>query len=138
MEVEFDTVNNNFVVKSGTTGESLRANSAVGVTAAQNESSIAVGRYGLTETGARDSTDDAQYAFNKIGKGTAQILGFPRDGIEGYTKATGLVSKPAVAVGGEALMNMEQAFQVTALAGENIVNVVVNGVSASIVLPEGN
>ena len=138
MEVEFDTVNNNFVVKSGTTGESLRANSAVGVTAAQNESSIAVGRYGLTETGAKDSTDDAQYAFNKIGKGTAQILGFPRDGIEGYTKATGLVSKPAVAVGGEALMNMEQAFQVTALAGENIVNVVVNGVSASIVLPEGN
>ena len=138
MEVEFDTVNNNFIVKSGTTGESLRANSAVGVTAAQNESSIAVGRYGLTETGARDSTDDAQYAFNKIGKGTAQILGFPRDGIEGYTKATGLVSKPAVAVGGEALMNMEQAFQVTALAGENIVNVVVNGVSASIVLPEGN
>jgi len=138
MEVEFDTVNNNFIVKSGTTGESLRANSAVGVTAAQNESSIAVGRYGLTETGARDSTDDAQYAFNKIGKGSAQILGFPRDGIEGYTKATGLVSKPAVAVGGEALMNMEQAFQVTALAGENIVNVVVNGVSASIVLPEGN
>ena len=68
MEVEFDTVNNNFIVKSGTTGESLRANSAVGVTAAQNESSIAVGRYGLTETGARDSTDDAPYAFNKIGK----------------------------------------------------------------------
>ena len=138
MEVEFDTVNSNFVIKSGTTGESLRANSAVGVTSAQNESSIAVGRYGLTETGARDTTDDAQYAFNKIGKGTAQILGFPRDGIEGYTKATGLVSRPAVAVGGEALMNMEQAFQVTALAGENIVNVVVNGVSASIVLPEGN
>ena len=138
MEVEFDTVNNSFVIKSGTTGESLRANSAVGVTSAQNESSIAVGRYGLTETGARDSTDDATYAFNKIGKGTAQILGFPRDGIEGYTKATGLVSRPAVAVGGEALMNMSQAFQVTSLADENKVNVVVNGVSASIILPEGN
>ena len=138
MEVEFDTVNNSFVVKSGTTGEALRANSAVGVTSAQNESSIAVGRYALTKAGIRDTTDDASYAFNKIGKGTAQILGFPRDGIEGYTKATGLVSKPAVAVGGEALMNMTQAFQVTALAGENIVNVVVNGVSASIVLPEGN
>jgi flagellar hook protein FlgE len=138
MEVEYDTVQNQFVIKSGTTGESLRANSAVGVTAAQNESSVAVGRYALSTTGTRDTTDDATYAFNKIGKGSAQILGFPRDGVEGYVKATGLVSKPAVAVGGEALMNMTQAFTVSALAGENIVNVVVNGVSASIVLPEGN
>ena len=138
MEVEYDTVQNQFVIKSGTTGESLRANSAVGVTSAQNESSVAVGRYALSTTGERDTTDDATYAFNSIGKGTAQIMGFPRDGVEGYTKATGLVSKPAVAVGGEALMNMAQAFTVTALAGENIVNVVVNGVSASIVLPEGN
>ena len=138
MEVEYDTVQNQFVIKSGTTGEALRANSAVGVTSAQNESSVAVGRYGLTETGARDQTDDATYAFNKIGKGTAQILGFPRDGVEGYTKATGLVSKPAVAVGGEALMNMSQAFAISALGGENIVNVVVDGVSASIVIPEGN
>jgi len=138
MEVEYDTVQNQFVIKSGTTGESLRANSAVGVTAAQNESSVAVGRYALSTTGTRDTTDDATYAFNKIGKGSAQILGFPRDGVEGYVKPTGLVSKPAVAVGGEALMNMTQAFTVSALAGENIVNVVVNGVSASIVLPEGN
>jgi len=138
MEVEYDTVQNQFVIKSGTTGESLRANSAVGVTVAQNESSVAVGRYALSTTGTRDTTDDATYAFNKIGKGSAQILGFPRDGVEGYVKPTGLVSKPAVAVGGEALMNMTQAFTVSALAGENIVNVVVNGVSASIVLPEGN
>jgi flagellar hook protein FlgE len=138
MEVEYDTVQTQFVIRSGTTGEALRANSAVGVTEAQNESSVAVGRYGLTETGARDQTDDAEYAFNKIGKGTAQILGFPRDGIEGYEEATGLVSKPAVAVGGEALMNMSQAFTISALGGENIVNVVVDGVSASIVIPEGN
>jgi len=138
MEVEFDTVQNQFVIKSGTTGESLRANSAVGVTSAQNESSVAVGRYALSTTGERDTTDDATYAFNKIGNGSAQILGFPRDGVEGYVPPTGLISKPAIAVGGEALMNMTQAFTVSALAGENMVNVVVNGVSASIVLPEGN
>ena len=138
MKVDYDTVQNQFVIKSGTTGEALRANSAVGVTSAQNESSVAVGRYGLTETGARDQTDDATYEFNKIGKGTAQILGFPRDGVEGYTNATGLVSKPAVAIGGEALMNMSQAFSISALGGENRVNVVVDGVSASIVIPEGN
>ena len=138
MEVEFDTVQNVFNIKSGTTGEALSADSAVGVKAAQNESSVAVGRYGLTETGGRDQTDDAEYDFYKIGKGGNQILGFPRDGVEGYTKATGLVSKPAVAVGGEALMNMSQAFTITALGGENVFNVVVDGVSASIVVPEGN
>lgn len=138
MEVEYDTVQNQFVIKSGTTGESLRANSAVGVNSAQNASSVAVGRYALVETGERDSTDDAAYGFNKIGNGTAQILGFPRDGVEGYVEPTGLVSRPAQAIGGEGLMNMSQAFTVSALGGENIVNVVVNGVSASIVLPEGN
>jgi len=91
MEVEYDTVQNQFVIKSGTTGEALRANSAVGVTSAQNESSIAVGRYALKETGARDTTDDATYAFNKIGKGTAQILGFPRDGVECISNDGGIL-----------------------------------------------
>ena len=47
MEVEFDTVANNFNITSGTTGEALAANSAVGVPNVQSASSIAVGRYNL-------------------------------------------------------------------------------------------
>ena len=43
----------------------------------QSASSIAVGRYNLTNVGAVDPTDDASYAFNKIGKGTNTIMGFP-------------------------------------------------------------
>ena len=138
MEVEFDTVNNVFNIKSGTTGEALKAGSVVGVDVAQNESSVAVGRYNLLNDGTRDTTDDADYAFNKIGNGANQIMGFPREGVEGYTDPTGLVSKPAVATGYEALMDMTQAFTVTAQNSENIFNVVVGGVSASIVIPEGN
>ena len=138
MEVEFDTVNNVFNIKSGTTGEALKAGSVVGVDVAQNESSVAVGRYNLLNDGTRDTTDDADYAFNKIGNGANQIMGFPREGVEGYTDPTGLVSKPAVATGYEALMDMTQAFTITAQNGENIFNVVVGGVSASIVIPEGN
>lgn len=138
MEVEFDTVNNVFNIKSGTTGEALKAGSVVGVNVAQNESSVAVGRYNLLNDGTRDTTDDAEYAFNKIGKGANQIMGFPREGVEGYTDPTGLVSKPAVTTGIEALMDMTQAFTITAQNGENIFNVVVGGVSASIVIPEGN
>lgn len=138
MEVEFDTVNNVFNIKSGTTGEALKAGSVVGVNVAQNESSVAVGRYNLLNDGTRDTTDSADYAFNKIGNGANQIMGFPREGVEGYTGPTGLVSKPAVATGYEALMDMTQAFTVTAQNSENTFNVVVGGVSASIVIPEGN
>ena len=138
MEVEFDTVNNVFNVSSGTTGEALAGGSVVGVDLAQNASSVAVGRYNLTLTGTRDQTDTADYAFNKIGKGGNQIMGFPREGVEGYRAPTGLVSKPAVATGYEALMDMTQAFTITTMANENVFNVVVGGVSASIAIPEGN
>jgi flagellar hook protein FlgE len=45
IQVEFDDVQNEFNFKSGTTGQALAANSAVGIDAIQNESTIAVGRY---------------------------------------------------------------------------------------------
>ena len=138
MEVEFDTVNNVFNISSGSTGEALAGGSVVGVDLAQNASSVAVGRFGLTLTGTRDATDTADFEANKIGKGANQIMGFPREGIEGYREPTGLVSKPAVVVGLEGLMDMTQPFTVTTLANENIFNVVVGGVSASIAIPEGN
>ena len=138
MEVEFDTVNNVFNISSGTTGEAIEAGSVVGVDTAQNASSVAVGRYNLLLSGAVDTTDTADYAFNKIGRGSNQIMGFPREGVEGYTEPSGLVSTPAIAVGYEALMDMTKAFTVTSQAGENIFNVVVGGVSASITIPEGN
>ena len=138
MTVEFDTVANNFNFRSGTTGEALSANTVVGVTSAQSESSIAVGRYNLTNTGARDVTDDASYAFNKIGNGSNNVMGIPRSGVEGYTPPTGLVSRPAIAEGAEALMDMTRAFTVTSIANENQFTVVSNGVSGLITIPEGN
>ena len=138
IKVEFDDVQNEFNFKSGTTGEALSADSAVDVNSIQNESTISVGRYALTATTAVDSADSADYAYHRIGDGTNRILGIPRDTVEGYTTATGLVSEPATVTGREALVDMSRAFTVSALAGENIVNVVVNGVSASLVIPEGN
>ncbi len=138
MEVEFDTVNNVFNISSGSTGEALAGGSVVGVDLAQNASSVAVGRFNLTLVGEKDPTDAADFEANKIGKGANQIMGFPREGIEGYREPTGLVSKPAVVVGLEGLMDMTQPFTVTTLANENVFNVVVGGVSASIAIPEGN
>lgn len=138
MTVEFDTVANNFDFRSGTTGEALGANTVVGVTSAQSQSSIAVGRYNLTNTGGVDATDDAAYSFNAIGKGSNNAMGIPRSGVEGYVPPTGLVSRPAVAEGAEALMDMTRAFTVTSIANENKFTVVSNGVSGMITIPEGN
>ena len=138
MEVEFDTVNYLFNISSGTTGETLAANSALGVEENQSASSISVGRYKLTDLGGVDPVDDADYAFNKIGNGQNQILGFPREGIVGFTAASGLASKPAVATGIEGLIDMNNAFSITSLGGENSFNIVVDGVSSFIKVPEGN
>ena len=138
MTVEFDTVANNFDFRSGTTGEALAANTVVGVTSAQSQSSIAVGRYNLTATGDVDATDDASYTFNAIGTGSNNVMGIPRSGVEGYVPPTGLVSRPAVAEGAEALMDMTRAFTVTSIADENKFTVVSNGVSGMITIPEGN
>jgi flagellar hook protein FlgE len=138
MDVYFDTVNNAFEFKSGSTGEALAANSVQGVSANQSKSDISIGRYKLTILGEKDPTDAAAYTAHKIGAGTNQVLGFPREGEVGYTAATGIRSTPAVATGAEALVDMQNAFTLTTVGDENRFNVVVNGVSAFIELPEKN
>ena len=138
MDVYFDTVNNVFDFSSGTTGETLAANSALGVTANQSKSDIAIGRYKLTIAGEIDTTDDATIVGHKIGQGISQILGFPREGEVGYTAATGLASTPAIATGADALINMQKAFTLTNVANENKFTVVLDGVSAYIDLPQKN
>ncbi|MDG1314291.1 MAG: flagellar basal body FlgE domain-containing protein, partial [Flavobacteriaceae bacterium] len=138
MDVYFDTVNSAFEFKSGSTGETLAANSAQGVSVNQTMSDISIGRYKLTVAGAVDGTDAAAYAAHKIGLGKNQVMGFPREGEVGYTAATGIISTPAVATGAEALIDMQNAFTLTTAGNENKFNVVVNGVSAFIELPERN
>ena len=138
MEVKFDTVNNTFDVKSGKTGEKLSENSAVGVTANQSASNVSVGRYKLTAKGEKDPVDIGTYGVHNIGDGINQIMGFPRAGELGFTEPTGLASKPAVATGFEALVNMSEAFSLTSAGNENTFTVVVDGVSALLTLPEQN
>jgi flagellar hook protein FlgE len=138
MEVYFDTVNNKFDIQSGKTGEQLAENSAVGVTANQSASDVSVGRYKLTNDGSRDATDNADYGSHSIGSGLNRILGFPRAGELGFTGPTGLASKPAVATGTEALVNMNNAFTLTSTNNENKFTIVVDGVNAFLTLPEKN
>ena len=136
--VEFDTVNYAFSIKSGTTGEALAANQALGISENQSASSIAIGRYKLTNLGGPDPVDEATAVLHKIGDGNNQILGFPRAAIDGYTGPTGIVSQPAVATGNKGLVDMSKAFSVTEVSGENSFTVVVDGVSAFLKVPAGN
>ena len=138
MEVNFDTVNNTFDIKSGKTGEKLSENSAVGVTANQSASNVSVGRFKLSAKGEKDPVDIGTYGIHSIGDGISQIMGFPRAGELGFTEPTGLASKPAVASGFEALVNMSEAFSLTSAGNENRFTVVVDGVSALLTLPEQN
>ena len=138
MEVNFDTVGNKFDIKSGKTGEQLAENSAVGVTDNQSASDVAVGRKNLTLDGLVDPVDRGVYSAHKIGAGTNQIMGFPREGDRGFAPPTGLASQPAVATGSEALVNMKEAFTLTSFGNENKFTVVADGVSAFITLPEAN
>ena len=80
----------------------------MGVTSAQSESSISVGRYNLTNTGSRDVTDDATYVYNKIGNGSNNVMGIPRAGVEGYIPPTGLVSKPCHSRGRRGINGYDQ------------------------------
>ena len=84
-----------------------------GVSANQSKSDISIGRYKLTILGGKRPTDAAAYTAHKIGFGTNQVLGFPREGEVGYTAATGIRSTPAVATGAEALVDMQNAFTLT-------------------------
>ena len=52
-----------FSVKSGTTGEALAANSALGVTSNQSASNVSVGRVALDQFGEPVPTDDLQLNF---------------------------------------------------------------------------
>ena len=138
MEVNFDTVGNKFDIKSGKTGEQLAENSAVGVTDNQSASDVSVGRKNLTLVGLTDPVDREVYSAHKIGAGIAIIMGFPREGDQGFAPPTGLASRPAVATGSEALVNMKEAFTLTSFGNENKFTVVADGVSAFITLPEAN
>ena len=79
----------------------------MGVDLAQNASSVAVGRYNLLNTGERDTTDTADLKLIKLVTVPIRLWVF-LEWYRGYREPTGLVSKPAQAVGFEALMDMTQ------------------------------
>ena len=131
IKVEYNSELQAFDFKSGTTGEAIAANGAIGVTTAQSASSIVVGRYSLsTTTGAAVDTTD-------FFSGDNHLLGIGTNKTTTTTDAAGLAAKPAVATGAAATEALTEVFKLTSNNNENIFNVSVNGVSGILEIPPG-
>ena len=129
--VEYNSDKKSFKLSSGTTGEQIAAQGALGVTSAQKASNIQVGRYALDATGS--VVDPADYF-----SGDNNLLGVGETKTEAeFTAGKGLSATPATALGATATEPLNEVFRLSTTNGENIFNVSVNGISGVITIPPG-
>jgi len=130
--VNYNSDTQNFTFASGTTGELIAADGALGVTSAQSASSISVGRYSLSTTDGSviDTTDHFSGDNHLMSVGVSKT-----DAIS--TAGRGLASSAAVSIGDAANEDLTSVFRMTNTNGENIFNVSVNGISGVIEIPTG-
>ena len=132
VKVSYNSELKAFEFSSGTTGETIAANGAIGVATAQTASDIAVGRYLLSTTDGSitDTTDFFSGDNNLLGVGVTKTNAIK-------TEAKGLAAKAAQAVGASATEDLTQVFRLSNQGNENIFNVSVNGVAGVIEVPQG-
>jgi flagellar hook protein FlgE len=130
--VKYNSDTQTFTFASGTTGELIEANGALGVDSQQKASGIVVGRYSLSEEDGSiiDATDHFSGDNHLMSVGVSK-----NDAIA--TAGTGLASTPAVSIGDAANEDLTSVFRMTNTNGENIFNVSVNGISGVIEIPTG-
>jgi flagellar hook protein FlgE len=139
ISVAYKSDTKSFVVSSGTTGENIAENGAIGVSNVQKASNIQIGRRALNSLGLPDKGEIINLNNRVIGGGENSVMGF------GVTKADylfsagrGLAAQPAIATGRAAQGDLTNVFRLTGNGGENIFNISVNGISGVIEIPAGN
>ena len=133
IKVDYSSDVKAFVISSGSTGETIPANGALGVTTAQKPSTIQVGRYALNADGEVNAANQSDYFAsdnNLIGVGASKTDAIATDG-------TGLASSPAIAVGAAAKESLTDVFRLSSTANENVFNVSVNGINGVVTIPPG-
>ena len=137
--VEYNSDTKNFTISSGTTGEKIAADGALGVDDAQKASNIQVGRRNLLGSGVSDPSEVINLDAQIIGLGNNVLMGFDSNSNDYlYTGGTGLASEAAVALGRAAQSDLTEVFRLNSTNGENIFNVSVNGINGIIEIPAGN
>ena len=130
--VSYNRDTKTFTFKSGTTGETIKANGAIGVTAAQKSSDIEIGRYAVSTTDGSiiDATDYFKGDNHLMGVGTTK-----GDAVK--TAGAGLAASPALATGAVAKEDLTQVFRLSSTLNETTFNVSVDGVNGVIEIPSG-
>jgi len=130
--VGYNSDTSNFSFASGSTGELIETNGALGVTSQQKASSISVGRYSLST--ADGSVIDLTDHFS----GDNHLMSVGRSKNDAVvTAGTGLASTPAISIGDAAIEDLASVFRLSNTNGENVFNVSVNGISGVIEIPTG-
>ena len=137
--VQYNSDTKSFTVASGTTGEKIAANGAIGVDANQKASNIQIGRRSILDGGNTDASESIDLNARIIGGGDNGLFGFGNNRTDySFEAGRGLASEAAVATGRAAQSDLTEVFRLTSINGENTFNVSVNGISGIIEIPPGN
>jgi flagellar hook protein FlgE len=137
--VKYNSDTKTFTFASGTTGEAIRGDKALGVDVDQSASNIQVGRYSLSSADGSvvNSTFDTSTRYMGIGDSGLMGVGASKNDVS-FTAGRGLASDPAQAIGASATEPLSEIFALSASGGGNVFNVSVNGISGIIEVPGGN
>ena len=139
VSVTYNSDSKTFNFKSGTTGEQISKDGALGVNQDQIASNIQIGRYTI-------SSEDGS-AIKNINDPDATILGAGDNQLMGvgatksdfiFTSGRGLKAQPAIAIGASANEDLTNVFRLSAQTNENVFNVSVNGINGIIEVPAGS
>ena len=132
IKVNYNSDTRSFTFASGTTGERIDLNKALGVTSDQSASNIEVGRYTLST--ADGSVTDA----TALDTGDNHLMGVGGSKTDtNFTEPRGLASSSAQAVGSSAIDDLTEVFRLSSIEGDNRFNVSVNGINGIVEVPSG-
>ena len=129
ISAQYNSDTKSFTFASGTSGEEIAANGALGVTSDQKASFIQVGRTSLTNEEILTSQNNADF----LGDNLLMGIGTTADTV--FTNGTGLRSEAAISEGATAREDLTEVFRLGTDNNENIFNVSVNGINGLIEIP---
>lgn len=137
--VGYNSDTKTFTFRSGSTGEQIDANGAIGVDSAQKASNIQIGRFSISTTDGSVINSTVDLNSRALGLGDNLLMGVGSTKTDAIFEAgRGLGSEPAIAVGAPAKEALTEVFRLSAQNGENVFNVSVNGINGIIEIPTGN
>ena len=141
INVQYNGDTKSFTVASGSTGETINANGALGVDEDQKSSNIQIGRRIISTDGGgtADQSEVIDLDSRIIGGGDNALFGFGATKQDfSFQEGRGLAAAPAISTGRAAQGDLTEVFRLTSSNNENRFNVSVNGIAGIIDIPAGN